>query len=95
MLIIALAAHAQRVSPHVQDCTSVAARVFIKKLCYILRLRSLKDTSNIASSLFYTTNTLQLSLVGECRFLEDHLGFKEFAHRDLSGEYYDGSRRHM
>ena len=59
-----------------------------------MRLRSLKDTSNIASSLFYTTSTLQLSLVGECRFLEDHLGFKEFTNRALSGEY-DGSRRHL
>ena len=73
---------------------SVAARIFISKLCYILRLRTFELSDNVASTLFQSSNPLHLSLVKECRFLEDHLGLANYTHQVLCGEY-DGAKKHL
>ena len=48
---------------------SMAARILVSMLCYILRLRSLADTGNVAASLFQSSTTSDMSLVRECHFL--------------------------
>ena len=71
---------------------SMAARILVSKLCYILRLRSLADTGNVAASLFQSSTTSDMSLVRECHFLEDSLGFEGFTTAVLSGDY-DGQKK--
>ena len=70
---------------------SVAARILIRKLCYVLRLRLL---DNIASVLFQTSNPLHLSIIRECHFLEDHLSLHGYTDKVLNGEY-DGSKKYL
>ena len=73
----------------------MAARILIRKLCYVLRLLSLENHSgNVAASLFKTSNPLHLSLVKECQFIEDHLGLENYTTRVLDGEY-DGVKKYL
>ena len=66
---------------------SMAARILINKLCYVLRLKALEGTGNLAASLFQVSDPTKMSLVRECYFLEDQLSIGEYTKKVLNGEY--------
>ena len=71
---------------------SITARLLINKLCYILRLRALEGTGNMAASLFQASDSNNMSLVRECYFLDDQLGIGNYTKEVLKGEY-DGCKK--
>ena len=46
----------------------------------------------MAASLFHASEARLLSLVKECQFLEDYLGFDDFTRRLLGGEFDESKR---
>ena len=71
---------------------SVAARILSRKLNYILRLKLMDSTESIASKLYNSFDPLHLSLIHECKFLEEHTGLESYTEKVLSGEF-DGQRK--
>ena len=70
----------------------MTARLLINKLCYILWLRALEGTGNMAASLFQASDSNNMSLVRECYFLEDQLGIGNYTKEVLKGKY-DGCKK--
>ena len=66
---------------------SVAARILVVKLKYLLRLRSPAIISK--SKVYKCSKPVQLSLVRECKFLEEHTGYTD---KVINGEF-DGQSK--
>ena len=71
---------------------SVAARILSRKLNFILRLKLMDSTESNASKLYNSSDPLHLSLIHECKFLEEHTGLDSYTEKVLSGEF-DGQRK--
>ena len=72
---------------------SVAARILVVKLKYLLRLRSPAIISkSIASKVYKCSKPVQLSLVRECKFLEEHTGLEGYTDKVINGEF-DGQSK--
>ena len=50
------------------------------------------STESIASKLYNSSDPLHLSLIHECKFLEEHTGLDSYTEKVLSGEF-DGETR--
>lgn len=71
---------------------SVAARILIKKLNYLCRLKSIESSESIASKLYHSSNPFILSLSHECKFLEEQIGIESHTERVISGDF-DNQRK--
>ena len=71
---------------------SMTAQLLINKLYYILRLRALEGTENMAASIFQASDSNNVLLVRECYFLGDQLGIGNYTKEVLKGEY-DGCKK--